>query len=136
MSDTLTLRSSGLMSKWGFNDGDMPEEVGDQIADRFDPWSEEYDRRYRAALGVWHDVLRGLVRDYLLPALDQKVEVYDIDTNHNPIRAESVDGVNVESVHRDPKRAEGWLTPESVAVPMGEVMRRLDAAIEKAAVHV
>lgn len=103
---TLTLYSCGLLSKWGFNDGDTPEVLTDY-------WDE---------LGIaypdWRNALRTLVRKYLLPALAEhhSIEVVEIETIHNPIRASMVDGIDVgECWYGD--RDEPRLTPESVDVP-------------------
>lgn len=109
---SLTLFSDGLLSKWGFWDGDMPDHVWD----------------YCAAEGLtsvdWHATLRRLVRNYLVPALDQSVEVVDIETIHNPVRASKVDGADVE---------DEWyletttrLTPECVTVTIEQVRAAID----------
>ena len=83
---TITLHSSGLLSRRGFDDGDAP-----------DQWWELLDER-----GIDQDdcawPLAELVRCYLLPELRQHhdIDVYEIDTNHNPIRAQYVDGVEID----------------------------------------
>jgi hypothetical protein len=107
---TLTLFSSCLLSKWGFNDGDAP-----------DQW---YD--YCEGLGVdWTKLefpLTALVRKYLVPALEQTVTVCDIETIHNPIRAETVDGQDVTEVWFG-RAPEPTITPAAVDVPMADVLR-------------
>ncbi|CAM5529301.1 hypothetical protein SALBM135S_00849 [Streptomyces alboniger] len=107
---TITLHSDGLLSKFGFNDGDDPEE-----------WLE-----YCEANGIdYNEVdfpLVQLVRQYVLPALDQTVTVYEIETAHNPIRARTVDGRAVGgdfTTDGEPFK----LTPETVTIPMAEVAR-------------
>lgn len=109
----LTLHSDGLLSKWGFNDGDMPDPFWDWLDERDPTGYERYE---------WHPVLRRLVREHLVPKLDQRVEVIDIETNHNPVRASTVDGINVEGhwYDTDPPVT---LTPESVEVPYTDVFR-------------
>ena len=107
---TLRLSASGLLSKWGFNDGDEPEAF-------MDYWDE---------IGVpywdtdWRKALRILVRRHLLPELERhhRIVVYDIETSHNPIRAEMLDGVEVDD-HADVKMT---LTPEFVEIPYEAVM--------------
>lgn len=109
MSDepTLWLPSDDLLSKYGFGDGDEP--------DAFWDWRDEHGIEDIA----WHPTLRRLVREHLLPKLDQRVEVYDIETIHNPIRADTVDGIEV-----DHRRDQGiTLTPDGVEVPYSEVLR-------------
>jgi hypothetical protein len=66
----LTLFSAGLLSKWGFNDGDEPDAWLD--------WAEERLTRDELHEYDWHDVLRHLVRTRLVPALDQRVEVIEM----------------------------------------------------------
>ena len=66
----LMLYASCLASKFGFNDGDAPEDWYD--TDR-EGWH-------------WHATLIELVREHLLPLIPD-VEVYELDSIHNPIRA-------------------------------------------------
>lgn len=107
------LDSECLLSKWGFNAGGMHE----SLLDLLDEQGIEYpDPRQ------WDAVLRRLVREYLLPMLDQRVEAVDIETSHNPIRVTSVDGVDVEHLWRVVETP-SLLTPESVRVPIDDVLR-------------
>jgi hypothetical protein len=104
----VTLCSAGLLSKWGFNDGDAPDDYLDYCEER-GVWRSR-----------WRELLPRVVREYVLPALGQKVETVEIGTNHNPVRARTVDGVNVEDHwydHDDPV----MLTPETVCVPMAAI---------------
>jgi hypothetical protein len=112
----ITLCSSSLLSKWGFDDGDLPESVWDHLDDTVD------DDEYRRLFDASKPALVRLVREFLLPALDQQVEVVEIVTSHNPIRASTVNGVDVEDCwHGNAPNPE--LTPEYVEVPMPEVLR-------------
>jgi len=108
--ETLTLFSADLLSKWGFNDGDPP-----------DDWLD-----YCEAHGIDYNIvpfpLAALVRRYLLPAIDQPVTVVDIETIHNPIRVDTVDGQDVTEVWHG-RAPEPKLTPEYVEVPMADVSR-------------
>ena len=62
---TVTLNASSLLSKWGFLDGDLLDDV------------HECDS---------HEALVSLVKTHLLPLLPG-VEVDVFHTHHNPIRA-------------------------------------------------
>jgi hypothetical protein len=109
---TLPLWSSGLLSKFGFGDGDEPDAWLD--------WCDEQGVDYNAPGWDWHATLRRLVREHLVPKLDQRVELVDIDTAHNPIRAEKVDGVEIDWYRDYP---DDLLTPDVVEVPYSEVLR-------------
>lgn len=106
---TLTLFADCLLSKWGFGDGDVPDAYLDWCDDNGHPYPDD-----------WHTVLRTLVRTRLVPALHQRVEVVDIETIHNPIRAERVDGVDVPDWRSNDSGL--TLTPECVEVPYVEVL--------------
>lgn len=106
----LTLFSSCLLSKWGFNDGDAPAD-----------WLDYCDAHGIDCNEVDFPLVE-LVRRYLLPALDQTVTVVEIGTNHNPIRVQTVDGIDVSAAWRD-REPELALTPEYVEIPMTEVAR-------------
>lgn len=85
---SVSLPADGLLSKWGFWDGDTPDHYLDWLDEQGSPYPED-----------WHRILRHLVRTRLLPLLAArgiKVEVYDIETNHNPIRVGKVNGVEID----------------------------------------
>ncbi|MGW9437946.1 hypothetical protein [Streptomyces sp. NPDC055607] len=112
----VTLFSRDLLSKWGFNNGEDDEAWLD--------WCDDQGIDH-AALGF---PLTRLVHDYLVPVIDQAVTVVDIETCHNPVRAETVNGVDVTEVWygRAPEPA---LTPEHVDISMSTV---LTIALEEA----
>ncbi|MEU2233151.1 hypothetical protein [Streptomyces vietnamensis] len=105
----LTLFSSSLLSKWGFNDGDDPAD-----------WLD-----YCEARGVDYNALNfpliPLVRRYLLPLIEQQITVVEMDTCHNPVRADTVDGQDVTEVWFG-RAPEPTLMPDHVNVPMAEVL--------------
>lgn len=70
-----------LLSKWGFGDGDSLSEYLDEYVSE--------DLRYKI---THHKLLEELVKRYLLPELEDKVEIFYIETIHNPIRAEMING--------------------------------------------
>lgn len=109
----MILYSRDLLSKWGFNDSATPGE-----------WRDYLNPPDAPRLDVTPFPLIQVVRRYMLPVLDQEVEVEEIETSHNPIRARSVDGLNVEHLWSgehsltDGQDSRGILTPKSVEVPL------------------
>lgn len=74
----MRLYTQGLLSKWGFDDGDCL-----------------YDIEGMPDVNCRH-LLADVVRAHVLPKMKQRIEVVQIETCHNPMRAKTVDGVNVE----------------------------------------
>lgn len=110
----LTLVSAGLLSKWGFNDGDAPDEYFD--------WLEAQGREYAPV--SWKPVIFALVDRFVVPALDQQVTIVRIETAHNPVRAQTIDGQDAERYwYGDYRDEEPQLTPETIDIPMTEVDR-------------
>lgn len=86
---TLTLHAESLCSKWGFNDCDIPQSIEDY-------WDEIGLRVFSID---WHGALTTLVREHLVPAMEAAgyaVELTEISTIHNPIRARTINGVEVD----------------------------------------
>jgi hypothetical protein len=110
---TITLFSSCLLSKWGFNDGDDPDTWVDYCDAHGIDWAN----------AEWHPVLIQLVRRYLLPQIEQDVQVVEIQTIHNPIRAERVNGVDVTGCWYQGEDSGPVLTPESVEIPIEDVAK-------------
>lgn len=63
-----------------------------------------------------------IVQKYLIPRLDQQVTVAVIETSHNPIRVETIDGVDVSEQWYG-REKESTLTPEYVEVPLSEALK-------------
>jgi hypothetical protein len=85
---TITLRASSLTSKWGFGDGDM---IDEELWDLYDGRDDQRPDSHR--------VLYALVERYLVPELERhgyKVVLEFVNTSHNPVRAETLDGVEVD----------------------------------------
>lgn len=97
---THTFNAAGLLSKWGFGDGDEPDEVMDHQFDRH-PAGVPYDRDLP---GNWRrDILTPIAQHLLVPALPVPVEFTgDVSTSHNPARVTSIDG-HPYSAFSDPK---------------------------------
>lgn len=111
---TFFLASDGLLNKWGFNDGDEPDALLD--------YCDEHGIPYPTLEG-WTATLRALVRERLVPALDQEIELVDVETCHNPIRARTVDGVGVEEHWTKDLPGQPALTPDGVEIPMADVIK-------------
>lgn len=125
--EQLILSSASLLSKWGFDDGNPFDEVADWWHDRHgEPLMGHCDCGY-ADLGVDRaELLEALIRRYLLPALDQRVEVEMIGTSHNPVRARSIDGVPVPDAVIYGAAPDPVLTPDAVEIPYVEVVKIAD----------
>ena len=83
---SINLNSNNLFHKWGFGDGDV----------LYDWWWDNYDDSPPVDK---HDLLYDLVVRYLVPELEKAghtLDVIRIHTNHNPVRAETLDGVEVD----------------------------------------
>jgi hypothetical protein len=107
---TITLHASGLLSKWGFSDGETPDAWFDYLAEQGVDWDD----------AEWP--LTALVRRFLLPELAKHhaIEVYEIESIHNPIRASKVDGIEIDDYAATPQVD---LTPPWVDVPLSEALR-------------
>jgi len=105
---TITLFSDGLLSKWGFGDGATPDE-----------WLDYLEEHGIDDQGVDFP-LAALVRKYLLPELRKhhRIDLIDIETSHNPIRAIFVDGIEIDWRGDNPVT----LTPEWVNVPLADAL--------------
>lgn len=109
----VVFNASGLLSKWGFGDGDAPDLVLD--------YCDELAVAYPSS-ETWHAVLTAVVRQLLAPLLDEHVELVEIDTIHNPIRAERVDGqvINHYATEEDLPALSHW-SEVRVFVPVAEL---------------
>lgn len=113
-SDGLWLHTESLFSKWGFSDGDVPDEVFDFV----------FDNELDDGCAWWRPLLAELVKTWLLPSLSKPVDVYVITTIHNPVRAASVAGVPVpDDVIYGAGETDYGLTPAAVCVPWDAVFR-------------
>ena len=94
--------TSGLLSKWGFDDGEL---LIDLLLDH-------------GFTGSRGQVLAETVIQHVIPVLDQKeielIKVHDWNWScHNPIRAERVNGVEVDDLEYKPNPT---LTPEFIDI--------------------
>ena len=128
MSYDLKLDTSGLLSKFGFSDGDI---LIDWAGNREDVvsmarGSREPPEWLNANIYEYDAALVDLVQRFILPVLDQKVEWEVIGTSHNPIRAISVDGLDIDVIfEKFPKTWPSLLTPKFVTIPEAEVIAAL-----------
>lgn len=114
----VTFFTNCLLSKWGFGDGDM---LDDLLWDHGygEVWQQEQDTRPDSDFSFDHRVLIRVVEEHVLPAVRQHHDIttYRILTIHNPIRAEEVDGDPV--AHPSDDRP---LTPDHVEVPVDAIL--------------
>jgi hypothetical protein len=89
MTKGYTLRAECLASKWGFGDGDGLQDYCYDLKDGgLIPDTPERD-----------GFLYAVVMKYLVPELDRrgiKADIVKIGSNHNPVRAETVNGIEVD----------------------------------------
>ncbi len=129
---SLHLPSAGLLSKWGFNDGDPFEAMAEWHHDRHTP-PGPLSRCSCPNLRMCDDedtLLRVLVRHHLAPALQQEVLLVEFEATHNPIRAALVDGVDVTDCWYGVQE-EPVLTPASVSISYTDVLAAV-AAVTRA----
>lgn len=112
----LYLDADSLLSKWGFSDG---EALSDWWWDRFDESPAFND----------HDLLHALVMAYLVPAIRDagyEVEIVRIETSHNPVRAETLDGVEVDHYAHERLVPPVWviLSPGQVDQIVSQIVRQ------------
>lgn len=121
--EVFRLSTDSLFSKWGFNDGDEPDWLLDALEERGIDWS--------ASDTGWHDVLHQLVVEHLVPVLSLPVEVYRIETIHNPVRVDTVAGVELpwEVIIGDQEYDGPPLRPDHVDVPLDVVIRAMGLEI-------
>ena len=103
-----------LLSKWGFGDGDMLDDL--LLNNDITPNPK---------------ILIRVVREEVLPKIDQHMDLYQFSTSHNPIRAEKVNGVEVD--HYNPSLSMK-LTPEYVDVP-DDVILEIGRDIQRASIQ-
>ena len=86
---TLRLHSADLFRRNGFNDGDVP--------DAFWDWCETHGDGEVWTCN-WHDTLKALVQEHVLPVLTDRVELADSCSHHNSSRAWTVNGRRMDDV--------------------------------------
>lgn len=102
----VTLHAQSLLSKWGFNDGDVPEGYLDWLDEHGLPYPDD-----------WHGLLRLMVRTRLMPHIREDVQLVSISTIHNPIRARTVNGREID----DTADNDHLLIDTAVSVPFADV---------------
>lgn len=111
--NTVRLHSASLLSKYGFNDGDDPEEWLD--------WCEGNGIDLsRARINSFP--LAAAVKKFLVPLIEQDITVTELVTAHNPVRIQTLDGHDMTGVWHG-TLSEPELTPAYVDVPMTEILK-------------
>lgn len=96
---------NSLLSKWGFHDGDILDDIA---------WDNKIE--------VDHDALIRIVKKYVIPKIKNKIKVFEIGTIHNPIRAESVDGKDIDCYNGSDIK----LDPEYVDVEDSIILKEME----------
>jgi hypothetical protein len=109
--DVIYLHAESLWSKWGFNDGDCPDEVMNALEERGIDYGD-FD---------WHARLSTLVLRHIVPLLDgvESADIVEVHTIHNPIRHKDWFGVSYGDASV-PERYRGVSVAVPVDVAVGE----------------
>ncbi len=92
LENHLVLDADDLFVRWGFDDGDLINQWWENH------FGEVFDEVHSDDVDD-HEVLADLVKTHLVPAIIEAghtIEVYSILTIHNPIWAQTLDGVAVD----------------------------------------
>lgn len=110
MSAMVKFYTCGLLSKWGFLDGELLSDATDEVYS-YDPETEK-----RALVAV--------VKHFVIPKIENAIELVEITTIHNPIRAVRVDGVNVNALWFSDLSDEqhSMIRPTCVEVPLHDII--------------
>jgi len=102
---------NGLLSKWGFGDGDMLDDLLYENGYE-DAWKDDADKEE----GHWfdHRILVRVIEEHVVPKLDQVVETFTVWGIHNPIRADNIDGIKFTNWYRG--EVSQRLTPSMIEV--------------------
>jgi hypothetical protein len=117
----LILYTFGLLNRYGFGDGDTLSEYADDVLGIYEC---EYDDGSHEPYSL-DEELYDIVQRYLLPALNHKVEITFIHTQHNPVRAIMIDGQDYSSTWSDERAVHEWqekLTPDYVEISAVQVL--------------
>lgn len=117
----LEVWTDGLLSKWGFNDGDILDNL-------VDAYCEERDIDWKVC--DCHNIFQKLLTRYVLPKIQPKVEVEFLVTNHNPARAKTINGLKCTCYWHEPMLGWGILEPEVVYVPLKKVRAEIRSYFE------
>lgn len=112
--DVFTLWPEGLMSRWGFQDGDVIHQDDD-----FWDYANEHGVDLLTVERDW--LLLAVVQTFIVPVVDQVLDVFHMETQHNPVRTRTVDGHLID--HRlDEDDQPVHLTPREITVPYADVL--------------
>jgi hypothetical protein len=116
MSDpVLLLHASCLLSRHGFRDGDIPDDLWEWLGETAGLWDGE---------AFWHTTLCHLVETRLVPLLVPAVTTFRIVTSHNPVRAETVGGRPVDDIDDDELIGIEF-SPQFVEISFSEVLKSI-----------
>lgn len=100
----MRFQTSCLISKFGFEDGDLflnweclPPGVDDT------------------------ELLVAVVKKFIVPQLHEQVELFPLETCHNPVRVSKINGVDVQKQWYEPRR-DDLLHPAEIEVPDSDIL--------------
>lgn len=105
----ISIKTDGFLSKWGFHDGDI-----------FDDFLEDHGET--CAMGYAHKFLERVLKELVIPKIKNKIEIVFIETIHNPVRAEKVDGKEVNWYRENPDIT---IDPEFIILTEDELVKLL-----------
>lgn len=120
----MIFHTNDLLSKWGFDDGDILNDFAfnNNLEFTNDP-AESHSGS--------HEALIKIVREHILPRLDQKVVVQTISCIHNPIRALTVNGCDTSAFWYE-SFSPPFITPATIDIPnetILEIVKEFSAPI-------
>ena len=117
----IEFQSDHLLSKWGFDDGDLLvsllKENGFPLIDSDDEFWDYFNRL----------VLCEVVEGFVCPQIENDIKPYRCLTSHNPMRVYEIEGKHVGNISKD----EVKLEPEAIAVPYSKIIATAQCLYEQ-----
>ena len=110
MSDTVEFYTSGFCSKWGFDDGDfIYENLFDESCDG-------------GVIKDNHETLFKILKEFVIPKVTSAIDIVFIETCHNPVRTNTVDGVKADWYNDRKENTTSIVKPEVITVLKSDII--------------